>query len=43
MFKTVFWRPSVHSKQGTSADVSLIGLLKVPCFEVTENRANAEK
>ena len=33
-------RPSVYSKKCTLADVSLIGLLKVPCFESTENRAN---
>jgi hypothetical protein len=33
-------RSSVDSKQGTSADVSLIGLVKIPCLESTENRAN---
>ena len=33
-------RSSVDSKQGTSAVVSLIGFVKVPCLESTEDRAN---
>ena len=30
----------VDSKQSTSVVVSLIGFVKVPCFESTEDRAN---
>ena len=32
-------RSSVHSKQGTSANVSVIGFVKVHSFESNEDRA----